>query len=302
MHHRPGKSMGKSDALSRRADHGDGSEDNRDLTLLTPNLFAVRALEGLEVVGQERDLLRLIRRETKGEELEDTVKQAVKALKSTSARSIRSSEWTEADGVLYFRGKIYVPPTADIRWKIVALHHDSHVAGHPGRWKTLELVTQNYWWPHMSRYIGQYTATCDLCLCTKVLRQPPTGHLDPLPTPDIRWDTISVDFVVELLESDGYNAIMVVVDSLCKRAHFLPVNTTITAIGSAQQFRDNVWKHHGLPTRILSDRGPQFTAEFTTKLYRLLGIKAAKTTAYHAGGWPDGTGEPRTRTVPSAVH
>jgi len=68
---------------------------------------------------------------------------------------------------------------------------------------------------------------------------------------------------------------MVVVDSLCKRAHFLPVNTTITAVGLARQFRDNVWKHHGLPTRILSDQGPQFTAEFTTELYRLLGIKAA---------------------------
>jgi hypothetical protein len=233
MHHQPGKSMGKSDALSRRANHGDGSENNRDLTLLTPNFLAVRALEGLEVVGQDRDLLRLIRRETKGEELEDTVKQAVKALKSTSARSIHSSEWTEADGVLYFRGKIYVPPTADIRRKIVALHHDSHIAGHPGRWKTLKLVTRNYWGPHMSRYIGQYTATCDLCLRTKVLRQPPTGHLEPLPTPDIHWDTISVDFVVELPESDGYDAIMVVVDSLCKRAHFQPVNTTITAIGSA---------------------------------------------------------------------
>jgi hypothetical protein len=119
-------------------------------TFLTPNFFAVRALEGLEVVGQERDLLRLIQRETKGEELEDTVKQAVKALKSTSARSIHSSEWSEVDGVLYFCGKIYVPPTADIRQKIVALHHNSHVAGHPGRWKTLELVTRNYWWPHMS--------------------------------------------------------------------------------------------------------------------------------------------------------
>jgi hypothetical protein len=83
------------------------------------------------VVRQEHDLLRLIRRETKGEELEDTVKQAVKALKSTSAHSIRSSEWTEADGVLYFRGKIYVPPTADIRRKIVALHHNSRIAGHP---------------------------------------------------------------------------------------------------------------------------------------------------------------------------
>ena len=170
------------------------------------------------------------------------MKQAVKVLKSTSARSIRSSEWSEADGVLYFCGKIYVPPTADIQQKIVALHHDSHVAGHPGRWKTLELVARNYWWPHMSRYIGQYTATCNLCLWTKVLRQPPTGHLESLPTPDIRWDTVSVDFIVELPESDGYNAIMVVVDSLCKRAHFLPVNTTITAVGSARQFRDNVWK------------------------------------------------------------
>jgi hypothetical protein len=60
MHHRLGKTMGKSDALSRRADHGDGSEDNRDLTLLTSNFFAVRALEGLEVVGQEHDLLWLI--------------------------------------------------------------------------------------------------------------------------------------------------------------------------------------------------------------------------------------------------
>jgi hypothetical protein len=74
---------------------------------------------------------------------------------------------------------------------------------------------------------------------------------------------------------------MVVVDSLCKRAHFLPVNTTITAVGSAQQFRDNVWKHHRLPTCILLNRGPQFTPEFTTKLYQLLGIKTAKTTAYH---------------------
>jgi hypothetical protein len=78
-----------------------------------------------------------------------------------------------------------------------------------------------------------YTATCDLCLQTKVQRQPPTSHLDPLPTPDTRWNTISVNFIVELPELDGYDAIMVVVDSLCKRAHFLLVNTTITVVGSA---------------------------------------------------------------------
>jgi hypothetical protein len=150
--------------------------------------------------------------------------------------------------MLHFHGKIYVPPSSDIRWKIVALNHDSQIAGHPSRWKTLELVSRNYWWPQMSRYIGRYTATCDLCLRTKAhkrlptgyLEPLPTGYLEPLPTPDTRWHMISVDFIVELPESDGHDAVMVVVDSLTKCAHFLPVDTTITAEGSAQQFRDNV--------------------------------------------------------------
>jgi hypothetical protein len=117
MHHRPGKTMGKSDALSRRADHGDSSEDNRDLTLLTPNFFAVRALEGLELIGQERDLLRLIRRETKSEELEDTVRQAVKALKSLPLvpSALRNGrKWTECS-ISVVRSMFPLLPTSDGR-------------------------------------------------------------------------------------------------------------------------------------------------------------------------------------------
>jgi hypothetical protein len=119
MHHRPGKTMGKPDALSRRANHSSGAEDNWDITLLTPNFFAVRALEGTEVEGEERELLKAIRRVTRDGELEDIVGKAVKALKSLSAKSIRSSEWSEVEGILHFRGKIYVPPAGDIRRKIV---------------------------------------------------------------------------------------------------------------------------------------------------------------------------------------
>jgi hypothetical protein len=107
--------MGKPDALSRRADHGSGAEDNRDITLLTPNFFAIRALEGTEVEGEERELLKAIRRETRDGELEDIVGKAVKALKSLSAKSIRSSEWSEVEGILHFQGKIYVLPSGDIR-------------------------------------------------------------------------------------------------------------------------------------------------------------------------------------------
>ena len=102
MHHRPGKTMGKSDALSRRADHGSGSEDNRDITLLTPNFFAICTLEGTRVEGEEQELLKLIRRETRDGELEDAISQVTKLLKTSSAKSVRSSEWSEEDGMLHF--------------------------------------------------------------------------------------------------------------------------------------------------------------------------------------------------------
>lgn len=63
------------------------------------------------------------------------------------------------------------------------------------------MVSRNYWWPQMSRYIGQYTKHCDLCLRTKIRRRPPTGHLVPSETPDGRWEEISVDLIVELPEA-----------------------------------------------------------------------------------------------------
>jgi hypothetical protein len=184
-----GKSMGKSDALSRRADHGMGSDDNANIVLLTPKLFAVRALEGLETFGEEQNLLRDVRRGVRDTEPENAVSKVVKDLKATRSRSVRSAEWNLTDGVLYFRGKIYVPDL-DLRRQIVSLYHDTRVARHSGRWKTLELVSRNYWWPQMSRYIGKYTSTCDLCIRTKTQRHQPVGELRPLPVPDAPWDTV----------------------------------------------------------------------------------------------------------------
>jgi hypothetical protein len=92
---------------------------------------------------------------------------------------------------------------------------------------------------------------------------------------------ISVDFIVELPKSYGYDAIMCVVNSLTKCAHFIPTHTTINAKGTALLFLKEVWKHHGTPKVVISDRGPQFVATFTQELYKLLGIKLAMSTAYH---------------------
>jgi transposase InsO family protein len=92
---------------------------------------------------------------------------------------------------------------------------------------------------------------------------------------------ISVDFIVELPKSHGYDTIMNVVDSVTKRAHFIPTYTTIMAKGTARLYLREVWKHHETPRVVLSNRGSQFTARFTCELYTLLGIKLATSTAYH---------------------
>jgi len=145
----------------------------------------------------------------------------------------------------------------------------------------LELVSRNYWWPQISRYIGQYISTCDLCLRTKPIRQALVGELHPLQILDSRWDTLSVDFVMELPLSSGHDAVMIVVDSVSKRAYFIPTHTTVTAEGAARLFLHQVWKLHSLPKYVISDHRPQFVARFTRELYHLLGIKLASSTAWH---------------------
>ena len=76
-------------------------------------------------------------------------------------------EWNSEQGLLLFRGKVYVPKNTELWHDIVQIHHDSLAVGQPGRWKTLELVSQNYWWPGMSKFIHEYVDTCDACNCTK---------------------------------------------------------------------------------------------------------------------------------------
>ena len=130
----------------------------------------IRALEGLTVEGEEREVLWDIWRAMKDGEKEDSVVKAAEELRKGKAKSVLTTEWQESDGLLQFQGKIYIPPDLELWRRILSQHHDTKITRHPGHWKTLELVLWNYWWPQMSRYTGQYAKTCDLCLHTKAQR------------------------------------------------------------------------------------------------------------------------------------
>jgi hypothetical protein len=161
--------MGKPDALSRWADHGSGQGDNDNLTLLAPELCQIHALAGVKLGGDERNILREVRRSLKDHVQEESVAKAARELRKDKGRgTVKSAEWSESDGLLMFCGKIYVPKNRELRRCIVKQHHDMCIAGHAGRFKTLELVSCNYWWPQMSHYIGIYVKHCDLCNRTKV--------------------------------------------------------------------------------------------------------------------------------------
>jgi hypothetical protein len=164
--------MGKPDALSRRADHRSGQGDNNNLTLLAPELFHIHALAGVRLEGDERNILREVRHSLKFDDQEELVAKAARVLQKDKGRgTIKSAEWSESDGLLMFHGKIYVPKDRDLRRRIVEQHHDTRIAGHAGRFKTLELISCIYPWSQMSRYIGTYVKHCDLCKWTKVQRR-----------------------------------------------------------------------------------------------------------------------------------
>jgi hypothetical protein len=280
MVHRAGKQSGKPDALSRRSDHKRGESDNQNQVLLRPQWFKIAAAQRghAAISAAEKDVLREIRN---CKEQDEAVVKAVEELRTAGTNRLTSAEWSEESGLILFRGKVYVPKNLKLRTKIVQLHHDTPVAGHPGRWKTLELVSRNYWWPNISRFIGQYVNTCHACNRTKTYPQAPAGTLMPNRIPTKRWQCVTTDLITQLPASNGHEAIFVVVDRLTKQAHFAPTQNEVTSLGIARLFRDNVWKHHGLPEEIISDRGTQFVSTFMRELNRLLGIKTSASTAYH---------------------
>ena len=106
---------------------------------------------------------------------------------------------------------MYVPDDQALRLDIVKLHHDTPIAGHLGREKTLELVQRSYTWYGMSTFIREYTNQCERCAQMKPSNLALPGKLHPLELPDIPWTEVTEDFITDLPLSNGFDSILVVV-------------------------------------------------------------------------------------------
>jgi len=100
--------------------------------------------------------------------------------------------------------------------------------------------------------------------------------------PEKAWTHISADFIMKLPLVQGYDFILVVVDRFTKMTYFVLTTERTSTEGLAQLFRDNVWKLHGLPDSIISDRGPQFVVGIMRELNHMLGIKTKLSMAFHS--------------------
>ena len=159
---------------------------------------------------------------------------------------------------------------------MIEIHHSW---GHPGIDKTLELMTWNYWWPGMKKDIQKYIGSCNTCQTTKPDRQAKAAPLHPNEIPKGPWQIISIDMMGPLPESKGFNTILVVVDRFMKKSFFLPTNSTITSKGIVTLYWDRVFSEHGLPRKVISNRGPQFISKFMKELYEVMGIKGNPSTS-----------------------
>jgi hypothetical protein len=132
----------------------------------------------------------------------------------------------------------------------------------------------------MHETVRRYVSSCHVCSRAKSSRLKYQGLLKPLAVPERRWQDISVDFIVDLPISKGCRNIMVVVCRLSKMIHAIACDE-ITAPRVAELFLHYIWKLHGLPRTIISDRGSQFISAFWDELTKQLGVKASLSTAFH---------------------
>jgi hypothetical protein len=185
------------------------------------------------------------------------------------------------NGRLYRDGRFCVP-NGSLRGILLHDHHEAVTAGHRGATKTIKTLQHQYYWGSLAKDVRDYVRTCDACQRAKSDSRRCAGLFTSHAPPMTKWSEGSFDFMFELPETDsGNTGLAVVVDKLSKLAHFMPLKPNISAQDLAYVYIQEIYRHHGLPSKIISDRDPRFTSKFWSTLHKLLGTKLNISTALH---------------------
>ena len=280
LKHLPGI-KNRADPLSRRPDYTKGEEDNNQVTALPQNLFA----RAIEVMALERQI-----QLEQGKD-EDVINQWKDKYKLQS----KEGNWWKGTALV-------VTKPEEIAKELLQRYHDAPTAGHPGVTKTIRQIVQDYWWPELRKFVQEYIKGCGICQQNKAIthpNQPPLNPIKPEGSPE-PFKTISIDLIVKLPKSKGFDSILTITDQGSTKAVILiPCKETMTAEELAQEYKAKAFPYIGLPSRLISDRDTRFTSKIFWELCEQLGIKQNLSSAYHPQ--TDGESERTNQSVEVAL-
>jgi transposase InsO family protein len=299
--YRPGPQNGKADALSRRSEfrplRGDSGENQPINTVLKKGQLE-QPIRSTSYARRKEDQdlggtlicsslqIKRLRVEEFNEEFLNTIRTYIDKDDEYQAQLelVRTDKAqkgvTEENGLLYYKNRLWIPNDNELLQMVASAEHDSKVAGHFGQDKTLELLTRHFYWPKMEEWVGDYVRSCDTCQRNKSPRHAKYGLLHPLELAYSPWQSISMDFITQLPKSEGNTSVWVIVDRFSKMAHFIPLTEPATAENLAKIFVREIWRLHGLPSDIVSDRDSRFTSNFWQGVLTRLGIRPRMSTSF----------------------
>jgi len=199
--------------------------------------------------------------------------QASQLLQELVLSNGTTNNYSLHNGVIKYKGRICVGNNQLAQQHILQAMHSSGIGGHSGVQATYSRIKQLFAWPKMKLSIQQYVKACPVCQKARIEHVKTPGLLDPLSVPNQPWTVISLDFIEGL--AARYNTILVVIDKFTKYGHFLPLAHPFTALQVAQLYLSNIYKLHGLPPTIISDRDRIFTSTVWQELFKLTDTQLA---------------------------
>lgn len=164
---------------------------------------------------------------------------------------VRQAQDTDPDPGTGLPGWLFVPTF--VRARVIQWAHTARFTDHPGVQRTITFLQRYFWWPTLEKDARVYVTACTTCARGKRPNRPPSGLLQPLPTPGRPWSHIALDFITGLPPSLGNSTILTIVDHFSKAVHFVALPKLLSALETAQLLTTHIFRLHGIPADIVSE-------------------------------------------------